>query len=84
MSLSITWHGHATFSIDVNGTKLVIDPFFDNNPVAKTKAADVAADYILVTHGHSDHILDALPIAQRTGAQIITNADIAGWYGRQG
>ncbi len=85
MSLSITWHGHATFSIDVNGTKLVIDPFFDGNPVAKTKAADVTADYILVTHGHADHILDALPIAQRTGAKVITNADIASiWFGKQG
>ena len=85
MSLSITWHGHATFSMDVNGTKLVIDPFFDGNPVAKTKAADVAADYILVTHGHGDHILDALPIAQRTGAKVITNADIADiWFGKHG
>ncbi|KAA3659211.1 MAG: metal-dependent hydrolase [Chloroflexi bacterium] len=84
MSLSITWHGHATFSMNVNGTKLVIDPFFDGNPAAKTKAADVEADYLLVTHGHSDHILDTLPIARRTGAQIITNADIAGWFGKQG
>ena len=85
MSLSITWHGHATFSINVNGTKLVIDPFFDGNPAAKVKAADVAADYILVTHGHADHIMDALPIAQRTGAKVIANADIADiWFGKQG
>ena len=84
MSLSITWHGHATFSMNVNGAKLVIDPFFDHNPAAKTKAVDVEADYILLTHGHSDHILDALPIARRTGAKIIAIADIAGWLGKQG
>lgn len=83
MSVSIILHGHSTFSIDVNGTKLVIDPFFDGNPAAKTKTADVAADYVLVTHGHWDHIADALPIAKRTGAQIICNADIGGWFGRQ-
>lgn len=84
MTVTVTWHGHATFSIHVNGTDLVIDPFFDDNPVAKTKADAVAADYILVTHGHSDHIVDALPIAKRTGAKIISNAEIIGWFGAKG
>lgn len=84
MTVSITWHGHATFSMNVDGARLVIDPFFDHNPLAKTKAADVAADYILVTHGHGDHISDALPIAQRTQAKIIANAEIAGWFQRNG
>jgi L-ascorbate metabolism protein UlaG (beta-lactamase superfamily) len=84
MSISITWHGHATFTVAVNGTKIVIDPYFDDNPMATVKAADVAADYILLTHGHGDHVADALPIAQRTGAQIISNFEIVGWINGNG
>ncbi|MCP5094165.1 MAG: metal-dependent hydrolase [Chloroflexi bacterium] len=84
MSVSVTFHGHATFSIHVNDTHLLIDPFLDGNPIAKIKAADISPDVILVTHGHGDHIADALPIAQRTNAQIIANAEIADWFGKQG
>ncbi|MCL4870243.1 MAG: metal-dependent hydrolase [Anaerolineae bacterium] len=84
MSITITWHGHATFSLNVNGTKLVVDPFFDGNPAAKVAAADVAADYILLTHGHGDHIADTLPIAQRTGAMVISNFEIYTWLAAKG
>ena len=84
MSVHITWHGHSTFSLDVNGTRLLVDPFFDGNPVAQRKANSVAADYILVTHGHGDHIADTLPIAQRTGATVISNFEIITWLGSKG
>ncbi|MBP8001657.1 MAG: metal-dependent hydrolase [Chloroflexi bacterium] len=84
MSITVTWHGHSTFSLDVNGTKLLVDPFFDGNPVARRKADSVNPDYILVTHGHGDHIADALPIAQRTGAKIISNFEIINWFGGKG
>lgn len=84
MSVHITWHGHSTFSLDVNGTRLLVDPFFDGNPVAQRKADSVAADYILLTHGHGDHIADALPIAQRTGATVISNFEIVTWLGSKG
>ena len=86
MSLSITWHGHATFSIDTNGTKIVIDPFFaPNNPAAKVTVDEVSADYILITHGHGDHIADAVALAKRTGAKVIANFEIAeGWFPKQG
>lgn len=85
MTVSITWHGHATFSLDVDGTKIVVDPFFaGNNPAAKTAVGDIAADYILQTHGHGDHIADTLPLAQRTGAQIISNFEIMNWFSNQG
>lgn len=84
MSINITWHGHATYSLDVNGTKLVVDPFFDGNPSAKRKADSVAADYVLVTHGHGDHIADALPITQRTGATLISNFEIINWFASKG
>ncbi len=85
MTVSITWHGHATFSLDIAGTKIVVDPFFaGNNPAAKTAVADVAADYILQTHGHGDHIADTLTLAKRTGAQVICNFEIMNWISSHG
>ncbi len=85
MTLSITWHGHATFSIDVNGTQIIVDPFFaPNNPVATVSDEDVSADFILITHGHADHIVDAIPIATRTGAKVIANFEIVEWLNGQG
>ena len=84
MTISVTWHGHATFTIDVNGTKIVVDPYFDDNPSAKVKADEVEADVILLTHGHGDHVSDALPIAKRTGAKLISNFEIVGWISGQG
>ena len=84
MSVSITWHGHSTFTIDVDGTKLLIDPFLDDNPTAQIAASDAAADYVLLTHGHGDHVADALPIAARTGAQVIANFEIVQWITAKG
>lgn len=84
MSVSLTWHGHGTFSLDIDGTKVVIDPFFaGNNPAAKTAVSDIPADFILQTHGHMDHIADTLPLATRTGAMIISNVEIQGWFHNQ-
>jgi len=85
VSITITFHGHATFSLDLDGVKVVIDPFFaGNSPVATRKVEDVAADYILQTHGHGDHIADTAPLAKRTGALVIANFEIANWLGAQG
>lgn len=85
MSVSITWHGHGTFSLELNGTRLVVDPFFaPNNPAAKSTADDVSADFILQTHGHMDHIADTVGLAKRTGAQVISNFEICNWINAQG
>lgn len=85
MSVTLTWHGHATYSIDVNGTKLLVDPFLKgNNPVAQVSADEVEADYILLTHAHGDHVADALAVAQRCEAMIIANFEICQWYNEQG
>jgi L-ascorbate metabolism protein UlaG (beta-lactamase superfamily) len=84
MTVSVTWHGHATVSLDVNDTKVLVDPFFDGNPAAKVKADDVSADYILLTHGHGDHVADAVSIAKRTGAKVVSNFEIANWMAAQG
>ena len=77
MTVSVIWHGHGTFSVDVDGTRIVIDPFFaPNNPAATVTADEVSADYILITHGHGDHVADAEGIAKRTGAKLIANFEI--------
>lgn len=84
MSLSFHFHGHGTYTVNVDGVKLLIDPFFTNNPGADVTAENVEADYILVTHGHYDHVGDLVPVARRLGALVICNVEIAGWLGRQG
>ena len=85
MTVKLTYYGHSTFGADVDGTKLIIDPFFaPNNPVATVTVDEVEADFILITHGHSDHIVDAVALAKRTGAQCIANFEIVGWLINQG
>jgi L-ascorbate metabolism protein UlaG (beta-lactamase superfamily) len=79
-----TWFGHATLGLETDGYKLLIDPFFTGNPAASSSAECVEANFILVSHGHGDHVGDAVAIAQRTGAQIISNHEIATWFNRQG
>lgn len=80
----ITWYGHATIGVETDGYKLLIDPYFSANPAASATAEEVEADYILVSHGHGDHIGDTIDIARRTGATVISNFEIVTWLGRQG
>lgn len=84
MPTRVTWYGHATFGLDVDGAKLLIDPFFTDNPAATASADEVEADFILVSHGHGDHIGDTVAIAKRTGALVISNFEIASWFQAQG
>lgn len=84
MSFTYTWYGHGTAGLQVGNHKLVIDPFFNGNPAASTTMDKVEADYILVSHGHGDHIGDAVAMAKQTGAPVITNAEISGWLGDKG
>ena len=84
MSMQVTWLGHATFSLKVDGHKILIDPFITGNPVVKNTAEAAEADFIVVTHGHSDHVGDTLAIAKRTGATVISNFEIINWLTRQG
>jgi L-ascorbate metabolism protein UlaG (beta-lactamase superfamily) len=81
----LTWHGHATCSLETDdGTHLVIDPFFDDNPACVVSVEEVEADYILVSHGHRDHIGDAVPLGKRTGATVIATHEVAKYLGQQG
>jgi L-ascorbate metabolism protein UlaG (beta-lactamase superfamily) len=85
MTLTITYHGHSTLTLDADGVKLVVDPFFaPNNPAAKKKVGEIDANYILITHGHGDHITDAAALAKRTGALVISNFEIASWLEKHG
>jgi L-ascorbate metabolism protein UlaG (beta-lactamase superfamily) len=82
--LTLTWYGHAALGLEIGSKKLLVDPYFTGNPAASTGADKVAADFILLTHGHGDHLGDTVAIAQRTGATVISNMEIAGWLERQG
>jgi L-ascorbate metabolism protein UlaG (beta-lactamase superfamily) len=84
MSIKITWYGHAALGLEIDGYKLVVDPYFSENPAASLKPGEVEADFILITHGHFDHVGDAVDIAKRTGALVISNFEIAQWMEKHG
>ena len=80
----VIWHGHLTFSVEHDEVTLLIDPFFEGNPAAKIGKDDVTPHYILVSHGHADHVGDAAYIAKKTGATVISNFEIVNWLQNQG
>jgi L-ascorbate metabolism protein UlaG (beta-lactamase superfamily) len=84
MKLKVTWYSHACLLVETGETKLLVDPFFTGNPVSPVDAGDVVADYILVSHGHGDHLGDTVNIAKRTGATVISNFEIQNWLVNQG
>ena len=81
--MKVIYHGHACLTVVVGGKVLLFDPFITGNPLAKnTDAEKVAADFILVSHGHGDHVGDAVAIARRTGALVIANYEVATWLNK--
>jgi len=84
MAIKYTFVGHATHIFDISGKQIVVDPFFTSNPMTDVSADSVAADYILVSHGHFDHIEDTVAMAKRTGATVIANFEIVAWLQKQG
>lgn len=83
--MNFTYFGHSCFSVEVKGTKLLFDPFITPNDLAN-KVIDVdaiEADYILLSHGHADHVADCVRIAGRTGAKVICSWEIYEWLGKQ-
>lgn len=79
MAIKLTWYGHACWLIDTGKHRLLIDPFLSGNPVAPVKAEHVNPDFILVSHGHSDHLGDTIDIAKRTEATVLSNFEIAAY-----
>jgi L-ascorbate metabolism protein UlaG (beta-lactamase superfamily) len=82
--MKLTWWGHACFLLETAKHRVVIDPFLSGNPKAPVKAEDVRCDFILISHGHSDHVGDAVDIAKQNGATIIATYEIATFCGDRG
>jgi L-ascorbate metabolism protein UlaG (beta-lactamase superfamily) len=96
--MKVTYCGHSTFVIETMGQKLLFDPFLSANELtakARERQSDPArsayldadkieADYLLLSHGHGDHVADAAPIARRTGATVIASFEVANWMGEKG
>lgn len=82
--MKVTYYGHACFSVEITGHHLLFDPFISPNPLARgIDINKIKADFILVSHGHDDHITDVVPIAQRTGALVIANFEVGEWLAKQ-
>jgi L-ascorbate metabolism protein UlaG (beta-lactamase superfamily) len=84
MSMKITWYGHAALGLEIGNYHILVDPFLTGNPAATITADKVPADFILITHGHGDHIGDTAQIAKRTNATVISNFEIAEWFEKKG
>lgn len=83
--MKVTYYGHSCFAVQVLGRTLLFDPFITGNELARgIDLKEIAADYILISHGHADHMTDAAEIAQHTGATIISNFELTVWFEGQG
>lgn len=82
--MKATFYGHSCVFATDGKYKIIIDPFITDNPQAPVKAEDIDADYILATHGHGDHLGDAVEISKRTGATIIAPNELAVWVTQKG
>jgi L-ascorbate metabolism protein UlaG (beta-lactamase superfamily) len=76
--MEIRWLGHATFELSHGDVRVLIDPFLSGNPKAAVSADALEPTHIVLTHGHGDHVADAVPIAQRTGAAVVAIVELAG------
>lgn len=80
--MKVKWLGHNCWHLEVAGHQVLIDPFLDESPVSPMKTDEVSADVVLVSHGHADHIADAVRVVKRTGATVISNFEIGNWLAR--
>ncbi len=83
--MKLTYYGHSTFQVEVGGKQLLFDPFITYNELAKDiDISQLNPDYILISHGHQDHLADAPAIAKQSEATLISNYEIIEWFGAQG
>lgn len=83
--MNFTFYGQSCFSLEIGGKHILFDPFITGNPLAKDIDVNtIQADYILVSHGHGDHVADLITIAKRTGATVVSAFEITEWCGKQG
>ena len=84
MSVKLTWLGHASWMIETEQHKVLLDPFLTESPTAPVKPEELEPDFILVSHGHFDHVADVEAIAKSSGALIIAIYEVAQWFGNKG
>lgn len=83
--MEFTFFGHACFSVTIGGKNILFDPFISPNEKASSiDVNEIQADYILISHGHEDHVADVEVIAKRTGAKLVSNFEIISWFGSKG
>jgi len=82
--MKVKYLGHSCFLLEIEGFKILIDPFLNSNPIAQIKASEVSCDLILVSHGHEDHIADVTEVAAKNNCEVIANYEIAEWLAAQG
>jgi L-ascorbate metabolism protein UlaG (beta-lactamase superfamily) len=83
--MKFKYYGHSAFAVEVSGKTLLFDPFITGNPKATgINLSDVKADYIFITHAHSDHVGDTVALAQQTGATVVSNYEIVNWLAKHG
>ena len=79
--MRFTYYGHACFGIEAAGKKLLFDPFITGNPLAKEIDVEkIPADFILLSHGHGDHVADVADIVKRTDAMVIAPFEVGSWF----
>ncbi|MDD3469315.1 MAG: metal-dependent hydrolase [Thermoguttaceae bacterium] len=84
MATKLTWFGHSCWFIESDGTRLIIDPYMADSPTCMMRPEDVKVDYVLVTHGHSDHCSDAESIAKRCDAMLVGVFELTQWFAKRG
>jgi len=83
--MQFTYYGHSTFAVLVNGKNILFDPFITQNDLAKhIDIGNIKADYILVSHGHADHIADCVALAEMTGAKVVCSWEVHEWLHKKG
>lgn len=83
--MKITYYGHSCYLLESENHKILIDPFISPNDLASEVSVDsIACDYLLISHGHEDHVADAEAIAKRTGAKLVSNFEIVSWFAEKG
>ncbi len=82
--LKLTYHGHSCFELEAEGHRVIVDPFITGNAHAKVKPSDIKVEAVLVSHGHGDHVGDAVEIAKANRCQVVSNFEIANWLAEKG
>lgn len=83
--IKCTYYGHSCFEVEINGKKLLFDPFIrPNDKASEISVSDIKVDYVLITHGHEDHLADAEEITKNSDALLISNFEIASWFAKKG